>query len=97
MESGVCPSLDNFCKHQMTFCNLNLHITPLVYLRRIWQYNNRVNNDAMTRAVTDSPSNFTPNNDVKIQLKDPPWITKNLQKMIKKQNKQYKKFLKNVC
>ena len=27
MESGVRPS-DNFCKHQMTFCNQNLHIPP---------------------------------------------------------------------
>ena len=25
MESGVRPSPDNSCKHQMTFCNLNLH------------------------------------------------------------------------
>ena len=28
MESGVRPSPDNFCKHQMTFCNLILHIPP---------------------------------------------------------------------
>ena len=31
MESGVRPSPDHFCKHQMTFCNLNLHIPPPVY------------------------------------------------------------------
>ena len=28
MESGVRPSPDNFCKHQMTFLNLNPHIPP---------------------------------------------------------------------
>ena len=36
MESGVCPSPDNFCKHEMTFCNLNRHIPPPpVYSRKI--------------------------------------------------------------
>ena len=120
MESGVRPSPDNFCKHQMTFCNLNIHIPPPpLYSRRIWHYN-RINNDAMTRAVTDFPwinhlsnldpshqveffnntilniaSNFIPNNYVKIQPKDPPWVTNNLRRMIKEQNKQYEKFLKN--
>ena len=53
MGSGVRPSHDNFCKHQMTFCNLNLHIpTPPVYSRKNWHYN-RANNDAMTSPVTD--------------------------------------------
>ena len=122
MESGVCPSPDNFYKHQMTFCNLNLHIPPPpVYSRKIWHYN-RANSNEMTRAVTDFPwinhlrnldpsqqdeffnkkilniaSNFIPDNYVKIQLKDPPWITNNLRSMITKQNKQYKKILKNGC
>ena len=41
--------------------------------------------------------NFIPNNYVKIQPMNPPWITNNLRSMIKKQNKQYKKFLKNGC
>ena len=55
MESGVCPSPDNFYKHQMTFCNLNLHIPPPpVYSRKIWHYN-RANSNEMTRAVTDFP------------------------------------------
>ena len=33
MESGVRPSPDNFCKHQMTFCNLNLHIPPPIIFK----------------------------------------------------------------
>ena len=28
IESRGRPSPDNFCKHKMTFCNLNLHIPP---------------------------------------------------------------------
>ena len=28
MESGVRPSLDNFCHHQIVFGKLNLHIPP---------------------------------------------------------------------
>ena len=51
----VRPSPDNFCKQQMTCCNLNLHIPPPpVYSRKLWHYN-RANSDAMTRAVTDFP------------------------------------------
>ena len=45
--------------------------------------------------ILNIASNFIPNKFVKIQPKDPPWITDNLRRMIKKQNKQYKKFLKN--
>ena len=56
MESGVRPSPDNFCKHQMTFCNLNLHIPPPpVYSRKMHWHYNRTNSDAMTKAVTDFP------------------------------------------
>ena len=55
MESGVRPSPDNFCKHQMTFFILNFHIPPPpVYSRKIWHYN-RAKSDAMTNAVTDFP------------------------------------------
>ena len=119
MESGVRPSPDNFCKHQMIFCNLNLHIPPVpMYSRKIWHYNH-ANSDAMNKAVTVFPwinnlknldpskqveffnnkilniaSNFIPNNFVKIQPKDTPWITDNLRRMIEKQNKQYKKIFK---
>ena len=52
IESGVRPSPDNFCRHQMIFCNLNLHIPPPpMYSRKIWHYN-RANSDAMNKAVT---------------------------------------------
>ena len=54
--SGVCPSPDNFFKHQLAFCNLNLHIPhPPIYSRKIWHYN-RANSEAMSRAVTDLPN-----------------------------------------
>ena len=120
LESGVRPSPGNFCKHQITFCNLNLHIPPApIYLRKIWHYNH-ANADDIKRAVSNfswlkhltniDPSqqveifndkllnimmNYIPNRYVKIQPKDPPWINSNLRRMIKKQNKQYKKFLKH--
>ena len=122
MESGVRPSPDNFCKHQIIFCNLNLHIpTPPSHVRKIWHYN-RADSVSINKAVTDFQwltnlsncdpsqqveifndkilniaSNFIPNNYVKIQPKDPPWLTNNLRRMITKQNKQYKKFVKNGC
>ena len=54
MESGVRPSPDNFCKHQITFCNLNLHIPPPIYSRKIWYYN-RANADDIKRAVSHFP------------------------------------------
>ena len=122
MESGVRPSPHTFCKHQIIFCNLNLHIpTPPSHVRKIWHYN-RADSVSINKAVTDFQwltnlsncdpsqqveifndkilniaSNFIPNNYVKIQPKDPPWLTNNLRRMITKQNKQYKKFVKNGC
>ena len=40
LESGVRPSLDPTCKHQITFCKINLKIPPAPeYLRRVWHFN----------------------------------------------------------
>ena len=47
--------------------------------------------------ILNIASNFIPNNNINIQPKVSPWITNNLRSMIKKQNKQYKTFLKNGC
>ena len=39
MESGVRPSLDNQCHHQITFCNTNFKIPrPPPYKRKLWHY-----------------------------------------------------------
>ena len=37
-------------------------------------------------------SNFIPNDYIKIQPKDPPWITTEIKRLIKKQNRFYKNF-----
>ena len=40
LESGIRPSPDNFCKHQIIFGRLNLHIPPLrPFVRKTWHYN----------------------------------------------------------
>ena len=40
-------------------------------------------------------SNFVPNEEKKICPHDPEWLDRNVKKLLKKQNKQYKKFRKN--
>ena len=42
-------------------------------------------------------SNFIPNEYLKVQPKDPPWISKNLRRLLKKQNRQYKSYINNRC
>ena len=42
-------------------------------------------------------SNFIPNAYIKVQPKDPPWINNDLRRMIKRQNRQYKCYVKNGC
>ena len=40
-------------------------------------------------------SNFIPNKTIKVSPKDAPWISNDLKRMIKRQNRQYKKFKRN--
>ena len=42
-------------------------------------------------------SNFIPNDYIKIQPKDPPWITPEIKRLIKKQNRFYKNYKRNGC
>ena len=42
-------------------------------------------------------SNFIPNDYIKIQPKDPPWITTEIKRLIKKQNKFCKNFQRKGC
>ena len=52
MDSGVRPTLDNVCHHQMTFCNSNLKsLPPPPYERKIWHYE-RAEIDLIKRAVS---------------------------------------------
>ena len=41
--------------------------------------------------------NFIPNEKITVKPKDPPWITKDLKRLIKRQNRQYKNFVRNGC
>ena len=122
MEIGVRPSLDTFCKHQVIFGKLNLHIPPPpAFFRKIWHYNKAnetgikhamSNFDWETSLANHDPSwqasfsnktflniisNFVPNEYTKVQPKDSPWINNGLRRMIKRQNRQYKSFVKNGC
>ena len=52
-ESGVRPSLDNFCKHQLIYCKINVEIPPSPsYYRLMWHYN-RANTSLIKRAVSN--------------------------------------------
>ena len=42
-------------------------------------------------------SNFIPNDYMKIQPKDPPWITSEIKRLIKKPNRFYKNYKHNGC
>ena len=122
MESGVRPSLDNLCHHQITFCKLNLHIPPPpAYFRKLWHFS-RANSTLIRQSISQfnwetslanqNPScqvalfnktllnimsNFIPNEYLKVQSKDPPWIGNNLRRLLKKQNRQYKAYVRKGC
>ena len=122
VDSGVRPSIDPFCKHQITYCNINLKMPSAPsYTRKIWKYSH-ANTRLIRRTVSEFPwhdhlkthdpnwqvnffnetilnimSNFIPNNFIKILPKEPPWITTDIKRLIKKQNRFYKKFKRNGC
>ena len=55
LDSGVRPSLDPMCKHQISFCKINFSIpSPPTYTRNIWQYN-KANTLLITRAMSQFP------------------------------------------
>ena len=55
IESGTCPSLDNYCHHQITYCRMNFQI-PLTpsYERKIWHFG-RANIPLIRRSITNFP------------------------------------------
>ena len=113
--SGVRPSLDPFCKHQIIYCNINFNMPSAPsYIRKVWHYN-RANTRLIRRTISEFPwyghlknhdpnwqvecfnntilnimSNIIQNDYIKIQPKDPPWITSEIKRLIKKQNRFYK-------
>ena len=55
LSSGVRPSLDPLCKHQITFCKINFSIPPPpAYSRKIWQFNT-ANSSLITKALSLFP------------------------------------------
>lgn len=55
LDSGVRPSLDPSCKHQITFCKINFKIPPLpVYARKIWHFS-RAKTNLIRRAISEFP------------------------------------------
>ena len=55
LESGVRPSLDPTCKHQITFCKINFKIPPApVYNRRVWHFN-KANSTLISKAISQFP------------------------------------------
>ena len=122
MESGVRPPLDSYCKYQIVYRNISIHIPAAAdYIRKVWHYN-RANNILTKRdyaefswhlhlinhdpswqvkffneTILNIMSNFIPNQYINVQPKDPPWINEKLKKMIKKQNRQYKSYVKDGC
>ena len=55
LESGVRPSLDPTCKHQITFCKINFMVPPLpAYNRKVWQFD-KANLPLISRAISLFP------------------------------------------
>ena len=55
LDSGVRPSLDPTCKHQITFCKINFKIPPPpAYSRKVWQFN-KANSSLITRTISQFP------------------------------------------
>ena len=55
LESGVRPSLDPTCKHQITFCKINFKIPPApAYIRRVWHFN-KANYTLISKAISQFP------------------------------------------
>jgi len=55
MESGVRPSLDPSCKHQITYCVLRIKNPKVVpYKRKVWKYD-KANNELIVRAISEFP------------------------------------------
>ena len=51
MYSGIHPSLDQNCHHQVIFCKLNLKIEyPQPYAREVWDYG-KAQTDLINRAI----------------------------------------------
>ena len=55
LDSGVRPSLDPTCKHQITFCKINFSIPPPpTYSRKLWQFS-RADSSLITKAISQFP------------------------------------------
>ncbi len=55
LDSGVRPSLDPTCKHQIIFCKINLKIPlPPAYNRHFWQFY-KANPSLIRRAISQFP------------------------------------------
>ena len=55
LNSGVRPSLDPNCKHQITFCKINFKIPPPpAYDRKVWHFT-KANSALITKAISQFP------------------------------------------
>ena len=55
LNSGVRPSLDPACKHQIIFCKINFSIPPPPpYSRKVWQFD-RANSPLIAKAISQFP------------------------------------------
>ena len=58
LDSGVRPSLDPTCKHQIIFCKLNFKIPPLPsFKRHLWQFD-KAESHFIEKAVLEFPWEF---------------------------------------
>ena len=55
MESGVRPSLDPSCKHQITYCIVRIKNAKILpHKRKVWKYD-KANKELIDRAITEFP------------------------------------------
>ena len=118
VETGVAPSLDDSCQHQIVHGKLNIAIPfPPPYKRTVWDYSKadilnikrvlrKVNwplclnglgsNEMVDKFYEVLKSTFSeniPNKIVQFNDKDPPWISREVKRAIKRKHRVYKKFM----
>ena len=69
LDSGVRPSLDPSCKHQITYCKINFKIPPApAFVRKVWHFN-KANSSLISKAISQFPWQERLN-----QIKDDPTL-----------------------
>ena len=96
------PSAPSYMREVWHYNRANTRLLRRTISEFPW-YEHRKNHDPnwqvefFNNTILNIMSNFIPNDYIKIQLKDPPWITPEIKRLIKKPNRFYKNYKRNGC